>query len=149
MYVCANCADSTDPKTMLTTIYNYIKANNLNYTALWIDVEPCDGDSTCWFADPQQNLAYIVQVAKIAVSMGFTNVGFYSTIYSYLGVASTYTDPFVYSLPLWYAYWGTGPTFTASEYQFAGWTNAVMKQYSGNVAMCNTLVDLDYAPGAF
>ena len=57
---------------------------------------------------------------------------------------------FVYGneLPLWYAHYDNKPDFSDFK-SFGGWTTPHVKQYQGDVQLCSTEVDRNYAATEF
>jgi len=116
------------------------------YGMIWLDIEYNPSPGCSWASySASSNCQYAEELASAGKSNGAT-IGVYSSQYEWstvMGSASACTS--LTSYPLWYAHYDDSPSFSDySSYAFGGWKTPAMKQYEGDVVLCNFDIDDDY-----
>eukprot|EP01113_Clastostelium_recurvatum_P000662 TRINITY_DN10302_c1_g2_i1.p1 TRINITY_DN10302_c1_g2~~TRINITY_DN10302_c1_g2_i1.p1 ORF type:complete len:236 (+),score=42.32 TRINITY_DN10302_c1_g2_i1:2-709(+) len=142
VWMCPNCDGNNPASDSMTRLVQYLKSNNVSFGMVWMDIEICDNDPTCWnsFSD---NIAFI-QEAVATLQKNNIKVGIYSTPYEWGSVFGSSFTGFS-NLPLWYANPNGQETFSDFA-PFAGWTTPALKQYSWSGSDCGSSYDADWHP---
>ena len=130
-YSCGNVAGQ------VSTFWNKVVANQMDFTRLWFDVEGT------WSSSTSTNQNFFMQMVNQARSIGIV-YGIYCSKYywtSFFG--SSYTFAYADSIPMWYAHYDYDASFSDWS-SFGGWTSPTIKQYQGTTSMCSASVDLNY-----
>ena len=147
MFPCADSAASA--KNQMQTMIDSLSSANVNYGAVWLDIEE-NPDSGCSWADNDidTNCDIIIALGNTTAANGI-NIGVYSSYYEWGNVFfSDYTacsQPAQYGWKLWYADYDGEQNFDDFE-AFGGWSSPIMKQYYGDASECGLDVDLNYIP---
>ena len=130
-YSCGNIAGQ------VSTFWNHVVANQMDFTRLWMDIEGT------WSSSYSTNQNFFNTMMNQVNSIGIVNGVYCSSYYwsSFFGSGFTYSK--ASSTPLWYPHyddWASFGDFSA----FGGWSKPTIKQYQGNVNFCSAYVDKNY-----
>jgi len=142
VWMCPNCEGNTPPENLISQLVKQVGLSN--FGTLWLDLEICDDDPTCW-VNSTTNLNYVVSMFNAANATG-AKVGIYSTAWEWehlFGSSSSPTN--FHNLPLWYANPDDVQSFS-DFVPFAGWNTPTIKQYDWNGDDCNVSYDADWYP---
>jgi len=118
----------------------------VEYGMIWLDIEYNPSSGCSWASySASSNCQYVQELASTGTSNG-ASIGIYSSQYEWSVVmgSSSYCTTLT-GYPLWYAHYDDSPSF--SDYpsvSFGGWKTPAMKQYEGDVVLCNFDIDEDY-----
>ena len=133
-----------DPTAQVNTLISGISTNL--YSTVWIDAETNPSSGCSWKDhNASSNCDFIMALVNGLASHG-KNVGIYSSAVQWQNVfGTTSACTAAGKVPLWYAHYDNSQSFSDFK-AFAGWSSPKMKQYAGDVTLCNTDVDKNWRP---
>ena len=107
-----------------------------------LDIE---GGTTYWSSNTNTNQQFFEGLVSAGESLGL-KLGVYTSSSQCKPImGSTYDGGSQY--PLWYAHYDNNPSFSDFA-PFGGWTTPDMKQYNGDITICNVGLDTNWTPNA-
>ena len=146
------CSFGLDAASQVAELMGNLSSRQLQFGAIWFDVETNPDPKCAWRTNKTENCAYMRELVKAAEE---TNAiwGVYSSIHMWslymedspnaCSVASSA------GLPLWYPHYERPPNPTFSDFvPFGGWKAPTIKQYDdgSSGAYCGVGVDNNVAP---
>ena len=132
-FPCFSCGNVAG---QVSTFWNNVVANQMDFTRLWFDVEGS------WSSDYGTNQAFLMEMVEQARAIGIV-YGIYCSNYYWGLFFGSYTFPYANEVPMWYAHYDYDASF-ADWTSFGGWAWPSIKQYQGTTSMCDASVDLNY-----
>lgn len=116
------------------------------YSTIWIDVETNPSSGCSWSGhDAASNCNFLTEAINAIKAKG-KNPGVYSSASMWQGIfGSTSACPGAGSVPLWYAHYDNLQAFSDFK-PFGGWSQPKMKQFAGDVIVCNADIDKNWHP---
>jgi hypothetical protein len=126
---------------------NMITSNNMKPDSIWLDIE---GGGSCEWATSSENRVFYQSMLAAAIRTWGSIVGVYSSavMWQKLFGSTTWINSGDSSIKLWYAHYDLLDDFSDFR-SFSSWTTPHVKQYAGDVTICNFRVDYNYAPSFF
>lgn len=139
IFPCPKCSKTAT--TQMTELVNYVRGNcNSAWSGrVWLDIEGSD----YWLGSSSSNKAWYEEMVKSCSSLG-VSCGVYTNKSQWESIFGTSSYVYGNNLPLWYAHYDNSPTFSDFS-AFGGWSTPHAKQYAGDVTVCSTDVDKNYA----
>jgi GH25 family lysozyme M1 (1,4-beta-N-acetylmuramidase) len=117
LFPCFSCGN---PAGQVSTLFNYLKSNNVRYGQIWLDIE---GPGVYWGSSQSANANFFAAMASEARSLGI-NLGVYTSASQWNPIMGSYTGGSAF--PLWYAHYDGVQSF-ADFAAFGGWTRPNIK----------------------
>jgi len=131
---------SQGAEAQITTSVNYLHSNNVKWGRYWLDVEPFH-----WGTNKTKNVEFVHGLVKRLTDMGVTNIGFYTSKSAWDVIMGTNSD--FHQFPLWYPHYQKPAQENFNDFvTFGGWTKPYMKQFAGDVTVCNADLDENWRP---
>jgi len=137
MFPCPKCSKTKQ----LTELYNALKAANVQYGQIWLDIE-----GTQYWTTQTANRAFFEGLLKEAQDLGLISagkLGVYTSASQWNPIMGTYTKGSQF--PLWYAHYDGKKDFSDFS-SFGGWARPNIKQFAGDATVCGMGVDINWYP---
>ncbi|MCJ1478966.1 hypothetical protein MMC13_007650 [Lambiella insularis] len=133
-----------EPATQLAEFEAAIAGAGMNINYRWFDVEPVDPGAACnaWNLGMAENLALAQNWTALLRDSGNT-WGIYGNGNQWTRMFASRTTDIGSDLPLWAVQADQKPGVSTVTTFMGGWTSAVGKQFSEQVTVCGSGVDLD------
>jgi hypothetical protein len=141
MFPCPTCSASA--ASQVSTMTSYLKSTCSSTWSgkIWLDIE----GSQYWLGSSSTNQAWYKSLVDACTSSGY-DCGVYGSKSQWEELFGSSTFSYGSSLPLWYAHYDNSASFSDySSYSFGGWSSPTMKQYEGDITVCSTDLDKNYA----
>ncbi|GAM21639.1 hypothetical protein SAMD00019534_048140 [Acytostelium subglobosum LB1] len=136
IFPCYSCGN---PAGQVESMVKYIQSNGAKFGMIWFDIE---GPGVYWSGNQADNRNFFSGMVEGAKAAG-VNVGVYTSASQWEPIMGNWNGGA--SFPLWYAHYDGNPSFSDFS-AFGGWSKPAIKQYNGDVQVCNLDVDQDYYP---
>jgi hypothetical protein len=141
IFPCPTCSASATSQIKSMTSYLISTCNSSWSGRIWLDIE----GSQYWLGSSSSNQAWYKSLVDACTSSGY-DCGVYGSKSQWEDLFGSSTFSYGSSLPLWYAHYDDVASFSDySSYSFGGWTTPSIKQYEGDVDLCNQNLDQNYA----
>jgi GH25 family lysozyme M1 (1,4-beta-N-acetylmuramidase) len=116
------------------------------YSTIWIDVETNPSLGCSWSGhDASTNCNFLIETINAIKAKG-KQAGIYSSQTMWQSIfGSSSACATLGSIPLWYAHYDNVQAFSDFK-SFGGWTKPTMKQFAGDVTLCNADIDKNWHP---
>lgn len=138
IFPCPTCSSA---QSQLQALVNYINSNckSAFNGRIWLDIE----GSQYWLGSSSSNKSWYQNLVDACKTLGVT-CGVYTNKTQWSDIFSSTSYSYGSDLPLWYAHYDNSQSFSDFS-SFGGWTQPHAKQYAGDVTVCSTDVDKNYA----
>ena len=132
------CTGSTSncksPTTQVGEITDFLLANKINVTRLWLDIEPPAPSSPChgWDFSKDENLALAKEFVSAVKATGL-KWGVYANGNQWTAMFPSRDSDVASDLPLWAVQFDGVPTIGSVDTFMGGWTTAFAKQYGSSM----------------
>eukprot|EP01113_Clastostelium_recurvatum_P031577 TRINITY_DN3952_c0_g1_i3.p1 TRINITY_DN3952_c0_g1~~TRINITY_DN3952_c0_g1_i3.p1 ORF type:complete len:272 (-),score=37.32 TRINITY_DN3952_c0_g1_i3:50-763(-) len=142
VWMCPNCDGNVPASSAMDNLITYLQNNGVAFGMVWVDIELCDNDPSCWNS-LQDNIDFIQEAVQTFQKHNIA-VGIYSTAWEWERVFGSDFTGFS-NLPLWYANPNGNETFSDFG-AFGGWNWPAIKQYNWYGSDCGASYDADWYP---
>jgi len=127
-------------ESQITTSVNYLHANNVKWGRYWLDIEPLH-----WGTNKTKNADFVRGLVTRLTAMQVSNIGFYTSKSAWDAIMGTNSE--FHQFPLWYPHYQKPAQENFNDFvAFGGWTKPFMKQFAGDVTVCNIDLDQNWRP---
>jgi len=138
MFPCPKCKD---PAGQVKRLEEHIRAKNITYERLWIDIEGAD---KYWHHSKDENRKVLSELCHAATeNFGTRFAGLYVSHHSWKDILGLDYKEWG-NLSVWYAYWDHQPGMGHWQ-PYGSFTKPYMHQYYGSRTMCDMHIDSNYA----
>eukprot|EP00286_Rhodomonas_abbreviata_P000514 CAMPEP_0181287846 /NCGR_PEP_ID=MMETSP1101-20121128/7_1 /TAXON_ID=46948 /ORGANISM="Rhodomonas abbreviata, Strain Caron Lab Isolate" /LENGTH=288 /DNA_ID=CAMNT_0023391909 /DNA_START=12 /DNA_END=879 /DNA_ORIENTATION=- len=139
MFPCPTCSSSAS--SQMGTLVDYLNSHCKSEWSgrVWLDIE----GSQYWTGSSSNNRAWYEDLVDSCDKYG-VDCGVYSSASQWSAIFGSSSYSYGSYLPLWYAHYDNKASFSDFS-SFGGWRSPHAKQYAGDVTVCSTGVDKNYA----
>jgi len=133
-FPCFSCGNASG---QVDDAINFLHDNKVKFELLWFDIEGPD----YWSEDQTENQEFMSELLDEALILLGDRIGIYTSKYEWTTIMDNWDECFQF--PLWYAHYDGEPNFD-DFVPFGNWTAPTLKQFNGDVNLCNVNVDVNF-----